>query len=81
MLRVPWAIGAVVRHAPVTFVCFPQSLTAYFMLRRRRIASQLFYGVARHDQRLTAHTWVKVGDRTIVGGEVAPAFTVLNMFP
>ena len=79
--RVQWAIDAVVRHAPVAFVCFPQSLAAYFMLRRRRIASQLFYGVARHDQQLTAHTWVKVGDRTIVGGEAAPAFTVLNMFP
>lgn len=79
--RVEWSIGAVTRHAPLTFVCFPQSLAAYFMLRRRHIASTLFYGVTREDDCLKAHTWVKVGDRTVVGGEEAAAFTVLNTFP
>ncbi len=79
--RIEWSIDAVVRHAPLQFVCFPQSLAAYFMLRRRHIASRLFYGVARLDDRLTAHTWVKAGDRTVVGGEVEAQFTVLNVFP
>ncbi|MGC2659291.1 MAG: lasso peptide biosynthesis B2 protein, partial [Bryobacteraceae bacterium] len=45
--RVQWSIEAVTRHAPLTFVCFPRSLAAYFMLRRRHIVSKLFYGVAR----------------------------------
>jgi hypothetical protein len=79
--RVEWAIGAVVRHAPVNYVCFPQSLTAYFMLRRRSIPSKLFYGVARQQQQLKAHTWIKVGDRTVVGGEAESGFTVLAVFP
>lgn len=79
--RVQWSIDAVVRHAPLTFVCFPRSLAAYFMLRRRHIVSRLFYGVARDADQLTAHTWVKVGDRTVVGGEVESQFTVLNTFP
>jgi hypothetical protein len=79
--KIEWAIGAVVRHAPMTYVCFPQSLAAYFMLHRRRIQSKLFYGVAREDQKLTAHTWIKVGDRTIVGGETESRFTVLAVFP
>ena len=79
--RVQWSIDAVVRHAPLTFVCFPRSLAVYFMLRRRHIASKLFYGVARDADQLTAHTWVKVGDRTVVGGEVESQFTVLNTFP
>ncbi len=79
--RIEWAIDAVVRHLPVTFVCFPQSLAAYFMLRRRHIASKLFYGVARDADQLKAHTWVKVGDRTVVGGEVEASFTVLTTFP
>jgi hypothetical protein len=81
MRRVEWSIGAVVRHAPLTFVCFPQSLAAYFMLRRRRIASRLFYGVMRDEDQLKAHTWVKVGDRTIAGGDVESRFTVLTTFP
>jgi Uncharacterised nucleotidyltransferase/Transglutaminase-like superfamily len=79
--RIEWSIDAVGRHAPLTFVCFPRSLAAYFMLRRRHIASKLFYGVAREADQLTAHTWVKVGDRTVVGGEVESQFTVLNTFP
>ena len=79
--RVEWSIDAVGRHAPLTFVCFPRSLAAYFMLRRRHIASKLFYGVAREADQLTAHTWVKVGDCTVVGGEVESQFTVLHTFP
>ncbi|MGC2402747.1 MAG: lasso peptide biosynthesis B2 protein [Acidobacteriaceae bacterium] len=81
MRRIEWSIDAVVRHAPLTFVCFPQCLAAYFMLRRRHIASKLFYGVAREANQLKAHTWVKVGDRTIVGGDVESHFTVLTVFP
>jgi len=79
--RVQWSIDAVVRHAPLTFVCFPRSLAAYFMLRRRHIVSRLFYGVARDADQLTAHTWVKVGDCTVVGGEAEAQFTVLHTFP
>jgi hypothetical protein len=79
--RVQWAIDAVARHAPLTFVCFPRSLAAYFMLRRRHIVSKLFYGVARGTDQLKAHTWVKVGDCTVVGGEVESQFTVLHTFP
>src|SRR5579859_2759235 len=79
--RVQWAIDAVARHSPLSFVCFPRSLAAYFMLRRRHIVSKLFYGVAREADQLTAHTWVKVGDYTVVGGEVEAQFTVLHTFP
>lgn len=79
--RIGWSIDAVVRHAPFSFVCFPQCLAAYFMLRRRHIASRLFYGVKRDADQLKAHTWVKVGDRTLVGGDVESLFTVLNTFP
>ena len=79
--RIEWSIDAVVRHAPFSFVCFPQCLAAYFMLRRRHIASRLFYGVKRDADQLKAHTWVKVGDRTLVGGDVESLFTVLTTFP
>jgi hypothetical protein len=79
--RIEWSIDAVVRHAPLTFVCFPQCLAAYFMLRRRHIASKLFYGVTRDEDQLKAHTWVKVGDHTIAGGDVESRFTVLTTFP
>lgn len=79
--RVEWAIGAIVRHCPIRFVCFPQALAAFFMLRRRRVPSRLFYGVARQGSQLKAHTWIKANDRTVVGGEAESQFTVLAIFP
>jgi hypothetical protein len=79
--RIEWSIEAVTRHVPLTFVCFPQCLAAYFMLRRRHIGSRLFYGVTRDAAQLKAHTWVKVGNRTVVGGELESRFTVLATFP
>lgn len=78
---VAWAIGAIVRHSPLKFVCFPQALAAFFMLRRRRVPSQLFYGVARQGERLKAHTWVKVAGRTVIGGDSESEFSVLSIFP
>jgi hypothetical protein len=74
-MQARWAIEAVHRHSPVEFVCFPQTLAGYVMLRRRRVASTMVYGVARSPQgELTAHTWLLVGNRTVVGGEGSGAF-------
>jgi hypothetical protein len=74
-LRVRWAVEAVARHSPMAFVCFPQTLAAYAMLRRRGVASTMVYGVARAaNGELIAHTWLLVGDRAVVGGEGAGAF-------
>jgi Transglutaminase-like superfamily len=81
-LRVQWAIRAVVRRMPSAFVCFPQSLAAYAMLRRRGVAGVLNYGVNRSpENELRAHTWLNVGNFTVVGGESAPEFTLLRTFP
>ena len=37
--------------------------------------------IAREQQELKAHTWIKVGERTIVGGESEARFTILAIFP
>lgn len=80
--RIRWAILAVVRRNQGSFVCFPQSLAAYAMLWRRGIPSVLHYGVNRSpDNDLRAHTWLKLGEMTVVGGEDAPDFTLLSTFP
>jgi hypothetical protein len=78
-VRVRWAVLAVTRHAPARFVCFPQSLAAYTMLRCRGVATTIVYGVARSPEgALLAHTWLMVGDRTVVGGEGSGAFTAIE---
>ena len=77
--RVQWAVSAAARHSVVEFVCFPQALAGYSMLRRRGVASTIVYGVSRsRGGELMAHTWLTVGDKTLLGGEAAPEFTPLE---
>jgi hypothetical protein len=74
--RVQWAVSAVARHSFVEFVCFPQTLTAYILLRWRKVPSTMVYGVARSPEgELIAHTWLEVGDGIVTGGEGAARFT------
>jgi len=77
--RVQWAVSAAARHSPVEFVCFPQALAAYTMLRRRGVPSTLVYGVARSDSgELMAHAWLTVGEVVVLGGESAIGFTAIE---
>ena len=78
-IRIRWAIEAVTRNSPAEFVCFPQTLTGYAMLRRRGVPATMVYGVARGQKgELLAHTWLMIGDRTVVGGEGSEAFSPIE---
>ena len=77
--RVQWAVHAAVRHSPVEFVCFPQALTGYTMLRRRGVPSTVVYGVARSPEgELVAHTWLMSGEQMVLGGDAAREFTEIE---
>jgi len=77
--RVQWAVSAVARHSPVEFVCFPQALAGYAMLRRRGVLGTLVYGVARSPGgELVAHTWLMSGEQMLLGGDAAPEFTEIE---
>jgi hypothetical protein len=78
-LRVRWAVEAVTRNSAARFVCFPQTLAGYTMLRRRAVPSTMVYGVTRSDLgELIAHTWLTVGDRIVLGGEGSGAFSPVD---
>jgi hypothetical protein len=78
-LRVRWAVEAATRNSPAAFVCFPQTLAGYVMLRRRRVLSTMVYGVARSPAgELIAHTWLTVGDRIVLGGDGSAAFSPIE---
>jgi hypothetical protein len=77
--RVQWAVSAAARHSVVAFVCFPQALAGYTMLRWRGVKSTVVYGVARSPEgELLAHTWLTVGEQIVVGGEAAGEFTAVE---
>ena len=77
--RVQWAVSAVARHSPVEFVCFPQALAGYAMLRRRGVPGTMVYGVARSPEgELVAHTWLMSGGQMLLGGDAAREFTEIE---
>jgi len=55
------------RISPWKNRCLVQSLAARWMLRRRKISSQLSLGVALNkEKKMIAHAWLKAGDVEIV---------------
>ena len=63
--------------------CIHQAFTAKIMLKRRRIPSTLYFGVAKPDRRLgnlKAHAWVRCGKWIINDGHPDHTFTTLGIF-
>jgi Transglutaminase-like superfamily len=63
----------------MTALCLPRALAAQAMLRRRGIASRLCLGVARDGKSLSAHAWVEIDRKRIIGDSDQP-FTPLAQF-
>jgi hypothetical protein len=77
--RVQWAVSAAARHSFVEFVCFPQTLAGYMLLRWRNVRGTIVYGVARSPEgELIAHTWLEVGDKVVTGGETGIQFSPIE---
>ena len=68
--RVGWAIGRAAPRTPTNSNCYPQALTAWWLLHRRRIPTTFYYGAAFDDDRsaLEAHVWLRCGDLMVTGG-------------
>jgi hypothetical protein len=80
--RVRWAVEAAARRLPWRPVCFPKGLVAQLMLRRRGVASTLYFGVGQDPvDGLTAHVWVRNGAQDVIGCDEAAAFAPLAAFP
>lgn len=77
--RIRWAIETAAQNLPWRPVCFPQAVAATYMLRRRDIASTIYFGVdpARD---LDAHAWVRVGRLIVTGAPLERRFTVVSTF-
>ncbi len=73
-------IARVERRLPWKSNCLVEALAARAMLRRRRIASVLHFGVTRSEGRLTAHAWLEAGEGCVCGGREAAGFTHLAGF-
>ena len=68
--RVGWAIGRAAPRTPTNSNCYPQALTAWWLLHRKRIPTTFYYGAAFDDDRsaLQAHVWLRCGSLMVTGG-------------
>jgi hypothetical protein len=77
-----WAIRATAPYLPWKIACFQEGLALHSMLRRRGVASFLHYGVGQSAERgLSAHVWVSVNGRVVIGEEEAGSYACLAIFP
>lgn len=78
------AVARAVRFTPWHSTCLVQVLAAQVMLRRRGIPGAFYLGTASEsagdDIQLSAHAWLKCGERTITGEAGHDKFTVVSTF-
>jgi hypothetical protein len=68
--RAGWIVEKVAPYTPTLSNCYPQALTARWLLHSRRIPSTLYYGAALEPggTGLVAHVWVRSGPLVVTGG-------------
>ena len=85
-LRYARKVGsAIIKAAPRTPTssnCYPQALTAWWLLHRKSIPTTLYYGAAFDDDgtSLEAHVWLRCGPLVVTGGGPSRRFAPLTWF-
>lgn len=79
---IAWVVHAAARCLPWEPVCLPRAMVAKWMLARRDVSSTLVLGArkTRHSSDTDLHAWLRVGQQSITGGEVADQFTVIACY-
>jgi hypothetical protein len=85
LMQIGQAIRRAGRYTPWKSTCLVQSIAGKIMLKRRKIPSTLYLGVAKEKQekrKLKAHAWLRSCNIILIGqkGVNLSAFTVVSMF-
>ncbi|MFL0198644.1 lasso peptide biosynthesis B2 protein [Clostridium sp. WILCCON 0269] len=79
--KIKWAVSVVCRFTPWESKCFVQALAGQIMLKKRKIDSTLYLGVARDkEKKLLAHAWLRSGNIIVTGGPGYTSFTQVAKF-
>ena len=78
---VKWAVECAARHVPFRAVCLLRAMAARAMLERRRIGSEMHFGVLRRpDGALAAHAWLSAGNLEVTGFPLEPGLVEMTRF-
>jgi len=65
---------------PWKIKCYPQALSGKILLKKYDINSYLYLGLNKEDNKLNAHAWLNVNEKTIIGHQSADKFTSVGIF-
>ena len=69
------------RSTPWRSNCLAKSIAAKYMLRRRRIASTLYFGLTKNSVgEFEAHAWLKSGEMILTGDSDLQNYAVVAKF-
>lgn len=60
--------------------CMVEAITAKKMLKRRGLASTLYFGVSKENQKMAAHAWLRCGSVIVTGKQEMEKFVVVSTF-
>lgn len=82
IVEVRSAVESAALRMPFRAKCFERGLAARMMLRRRGVATTLFYGAAVSDAKeVQAHVWVRTASEAVIGCENQGEFVLIAQFP
>ncbi len=74
---------AIIRGVKFAFFsskCYDQALATTFMLKRRKFSSTIYFGLYKESDQLTAHAWVRCGNKIVSGKLGYERFTPVAWF-
>ena len=79
--RVGLAVSSAANNVPWRSDCFPQTIAARLLLKRRGYSSTIHLGVERlGDNELSGHAWLSCGDTVVTGGAELERYTEVHQF-
>lgn len=79
--KIGWAVRAMARRTPWESACLAQAIGGKAMLRRRKIPSTLYLGLAKNDsEQMQAHAWLRCGEEIITGKAGHEQYSVISTF-
>ena len=79
--QVAWFVRKLADFTPWESKCLVQALTAQMMLKRRKIPSTLYLGIAKdNNKKLIAHAWLRCGSSILTGDYERPSFSTVAWF-
>ena len=72
--KVEKAVRRAIRCLPWRSKCFSRAIAAKRILKQKRIPSTIYLGVAKEDDKVIAHAWLRAGNIIVTGREEMKKF-------